>query len=121
MVSKSSVEAEYKSMSMTCAEITWMLQLLGELGISSSSPVPLHCDNQAAIYIASNTVFHERTKHLEIDFHFIRDKFKAGVVKPVHVGTKQQIADVLTKILPAKPHHLLLHKLGVSDFLTLPT
>ncbi|XP_070031713.1 secreted RxLR effector protein 161-like [Nicotiana tomentosiformis] len=74
IISLSSVEAEYKAMSKAAAEVTWISRLLGDFGVSCSSLVPLFCDNQAALHIARNHVFHERNKHIELDCHFVRHK-----------------------------------------------
>ncbi|KAL0416267.1 UNVERIFIED_CONTAM: Retrovirus-related Pol polyprotein from transposon RE2 [Sesamum latifolium] len=68
-VSQSSAEAEYQSMGSTVCELLWIGYILGEFGISLDSPIPFHCDNKAAIHITENLVFHERTKHLNIDCH----------------------------------------------------
>ncbi|XP_073119656.1 uncharacterized protein [Henckelia pumila] len=76
-VSRSSTEAEYRSMATTTCEITWLRGLLTDMGLTFSSPTPLHCDNQAALHIASNPLYHERTKHIEIDCHFIQERFGA--------------------------------------------
>jgi len=73
-VSKSSAEAEYRAMSQAAVEVTWLVRLLSELGVPQLQPVTLHCDNQSALQIAKNPVFHERTKHIEIDCHFTREK-----------------------------------------------
>ena len=74
VVSRSSVEFEYKAMTQSACEIMWIHQLLAEVGIKTSVPTKLWCDNQVALYIASNHVFHEQTKHIEIDCHFVREK-----------------------------------------------
>ena len=76
MISRSSTEVEYRSMTQTTCEIIWLKSLLTELGILVHIPMPMHCDNQVAIFIANNPVFHERTKHIEIDYHYIRDNYE---------------------------------------------
>ncbi|KAL8089718.1 hypothetical protein AgCh_039270 [Apium graveolens] len=81
-ISKSSAEAEYRAMASAAAEVTWVVCLLQELGVSGLKPVQLHCDNQSALHIARNPVFHERTKHIELDCHFTRDKVLEGMVSP---------------------------------------
>ena len=71
-ISKSSSEAEYRAMSQAATEITWLIRLLEELGVHNLKPVTLHCDNQPAIHIGKNPVFHEHTKHIDIDRHYSR-------------------------------------------------
>ncbi|GJZ89909.1 retrovirus-related pol polyprotein from transposon TNT 1-94 [Tanacetum coccineum] len=114
VVSRSSAETEYRAMAITCCEITWLTTLLKDLGLKDLHPVTLHCDNQAAIHIATNPVFHARTKHIEVDCHYVRDQVKDGQVKLVYLHTSQQLAAVFTKVLTTKQHHYLLNKLGVS-------
>ena len=115
VVSRSSAEAEFRAMALTCCEVTWLVRLLKDLGIKDLGPVELKCDNQAAIYIAANPVFHARTKHIEVDCHYVRDQVKSGAVKPSDVPSKAQVADVFTKDLPVDQHIMLLSKLAVAS------
>lgn len=69
------------------AEITWLTGLLEDLGVKVSRPVTLFYDNKAAIQIAGNPIFHERTKHIEIDCHFVTEKIKTGLITPCHVSS----------------------------------
>lgn len=79
-VSRSSAEAEYRTMADTCCEIQWLINLFHELGCPKMAPVTLYCDNKSALYIASNPVFHERTKHISIDCHLVREKLQQGLI-----------------------------------------
>lgn len=79
-ISLSSSEAEYRSMRRVCLELAWISCLLIEIGVPDITPIPLKCDNLAAIYIAKNPVFHERTKHIELDCHFVREKLQASLI-----------------------------------------
>ncbi|KAL2236839.1 UNVERIFIED_CONTAM: Retrovirus-related Pol polyprotein from transposon RE1 [Sesamum indicum] len=121
IVSRSTAEEEYHNMGSTVCELTWVVYLLMDFGISAPTPIPFFCDNQAALHIVNNPVFHERTKHLDIDCHIVRDKFKFGLINPVHVPGKAQLADFFTKSLPAPSFFLFLSKLGLVDFTPSPT
>ncbi|KAL0309364.1 UNVERIFIED_CONTAM: Retrovirus-related Pol polyprotein from transposon RE1 [Sesamum radiatum] len=105
--------AEYRSMGSTVCELLWIGYILAEFGISLDSPIPFYCDNKAAIHITENPVFHERTKHLDIDCHLVRDQFKRGFILPQHVSSQHQPADLFTKSLPASPFARLVSKLGM--------
>ncbi|BBG99703.1 Far-red impaired responsive family protein, partial [Prunus dulcis] len=77
-VSRSSTESEYRSLAHACAETTWLSYLLVELGVHLQFPITLHCDNLSATYLAANPVFHARTRHIELDYHFVREKVSLG-------------------------------------------
>ncbi|CAL9161167.1 unnamed protein product, partial [Musa hybrid cultivar] len=98
-VSKSSTESEYRAMFSACSEIVWLWELLGELGFPQIEPTPLHTDNTSAIQIINNPVFHERTKHIEVDCHSIHEAYDAHVISLLHITTDLQTDDVFTKAL----------------------
>lgn len=100
---------------MTVCEVIWVKQLLKELGLENLGSTPIFCDNKVALAIVANHVHHEKTKHVEIDCHFIRDKAIEGQISPTYVSTSSQVADVFTKILTTAQHQNLLHKLGVQS------
>ena len=115
VVSRSSSEAEYRAMAQTTCELVWLRNLLGEIGFPQSKPMKMWCDNQAAIYIATNPVFHERTKHIEVDCHFTREKLEDGTITTPHIRTENQLADVLTKALPGTRINSICNKLGMIN------
>ncbi|GJX52000.1 hypothetical protein Tco_0280369 [Tanacetum coccineum] len=114
-ISKSSSEAEYRALASVTSEVIWVLKVLKDLGYDNLLPVSLFCDSKPAIKIAANPVFHERTKHLEIDLHFVREKILKGVIKTVKVESADQIADILTKGLDTIQHNKLVHNLGMIN------
>ena len=96
-VSRSSTEAEYKALANGAAEAMWVESVLRELGVSRQRAPILWCDNLGATYLTANPVFHSRTKHIEIDFHFVRERVAAGALDVRFVSTDDQLADVFTK------------------------
>ncbi|XP_019176868.1 PREDICTED: uncharacterized protein LOC109172173 [Ipomoea nil] len=112
-VARSSTEAEYKALADVSAEVTWVVSLLRELGLHFSHPATLWCDNLGATYLCANPVFHARTKHVEIDYHFVRDKVASGDFVVNFVSTKDQLADIFTKPLTGPRFTLLRDKLNV--------
>lgn len=112
LVARSSAEAEYRGLANATAELLWIQSLLKELKVQHHSPVLL-CDNQSAVLIAHNPVLHSRTKHLELDIHFVREKVIAKSLTILHVPAAGQIADVLTKPLVAAQFNTFRSKLKV--------
>jgi len=88
IVSRSSSKAEYRALGAATCELQWLLYLLSDLHVTTVKLPVLYCDNQSAFDIAANPVFHERTKHLEIDCHLVRDKLQAGIMKLLPVSFK---------------------------------
>jgi hypothetical protein len=113
VVSRSSTEAEYRSLSITTAELFWIRMLFRELGVSLSIPPVLWCDNIGALSLASNPVFHARTKHIEVDYHFVREKVLNRDILIKFINTHDQVADVFTKGLPSARFLFLKVKLMV--------
>lgn len=102
-------------MSSAASEVTWLVRLLHELDVFIDKPITLFCDNQSAIFIGKNPVFHERTKHIDIDCHFTRDKVLEGLLQLSYLPTRNQLADLFTKIIPSEHFRQLLTKLGIYD------
>jgi hypothetical protein len=114
-VSRSSAESEYRALASVTCEIIWVLSILSCLNVKDLIPVSVFCDNSSAIQIATNPVFHEKTKHIEIDIHFIREKISAGLIKVVKVESAEQTVDILTKSLGVVQHDYLCSKLKMVD------
>ncbi|GJU02846.1 putative reverse transcriptase, RNA-dependent DNA polymerase, LTR copia-type gag-polypeptide [Tanacetum coccineum] len=104
-----------RAMASTVSEIIWVRWLLSELHVHNPLATPLFCDNQAARHIANNPVFHERTKHVEMDCYFARKRVESKEIIPMKISSKMQIADLLTKGLPAHQHQFLLGKIDITD------
>ncbi|KAF5442548.1 hypothetical protein F2P56_035193 [Juglans regia] len=99
IVARSSIEAEFKVVANATAEVIWLQHLCRDLGVHLKCPPLLYCDNMGAMYLSSNPVFHARTKHVEIDFHFVRNRVKKKSLRVAFISGKDQLADVLTKPL----------------------
>ena len=99
-VSRSSAEAEYRAVANGVAEATWLRQLLLELRATLRRATLVYCDNISAVYMSSNPVQHQRTKHIEIDLHFVRERVAISDLRVLHVPTASQYADIFTKGLP---------------------
>jgi len=99
IVSRSSPEAKYKALASTTCELQWLFYLLEDFHAQHAQPALLFYNNQSAIQIALNLVFHERTKHKKIDCHVVGEKIQHGVIKLLHISLKEQHANILTKAL----------------------
>ena len=102
----SSTEAEYVAASETLKECTWLDEILKVLKIDGIKH-KLHIDNESAIKLADHPIFHSKTKHIRVRYHFARELVKSGLIEVQHIGTKEQIADICTKILPRKQYEYL--------------
>jgi hypothetical protein len=99
-VSRSSAEAEYRGVANAVAEATLIRNLLLELHLPLRRSSFIYCDNVYAVYLSDNPVQHQRTKHIEIDIHFVREKVRIGHIRVLHVPSSLQCADIFTKGLP---------------------
>ncbi|GKA02395.1 ribonuclease H-like domain-containing protein [Tanacetum coccineum] len=94
------VEAEYRGVANAVVETCWLRNLLRELHTPLATATLVYCDNVSAVYLSSNPVQHQRTKHIEIDIHFVRDLVATGAIRVLHVPSRYQYADIFTKGLP---------------------
>ncbi|KAJ1695606.1 hypothetical protein LUZ63_012304 [Rhynchospora breviuscula] len=112
-VSRSSTEAEYRSLAVTTSEICWLTYLLTELRFQPTQKPTLWCDNLGATFLAANPVFHARTKHIELDFHFVREKVADKLINVQYICSADQLGDFFTKGLSKARFNLLRSKLNV--------
>ena len=113
-VSRSSTEAEYRGLSSLVAELLWICSLLSELQVQL--PVPLvYCGNVGAVLLAANPVLHSRSKHFELDLHFVRDHVAKGQIRISHIPADVQITDVLTKAISSTKFFHFRDKLSIAD------
>ena len=92
-------KAEYKGATMVACEVAWLEMLLCDLGVQVQRPIVIYCDNLSSIQLARNLVFHACTKHIEVHYHFIRDRVLDGDVDLTYVRTDEQVANIFTKAL----------------------
>jgi hypothetical protein len=99
--------------SSTAKDITWFPQVLKDVGHQQTTPTTLWCDNQIAVCLVWNPKYKQRTKHIDIKYHHIRDLQEAGVIDVTHISTKDQLADLFTKGLEAARFQYLVQSIGV--------
>jgi hypothetical protein len=115
VVSRSSAEAEYRAVANGVAEAAWLRQLLAELHSPLSRSTLVYCDNVSVVYLSTNPVQHQRTKHVEIDLHFVRDWVAVGDVRVLHVPATSQFANIFTKGLPSSTFAEFRSSLNISS------
>ena len=115
VLSQSTAESEYRAMTQSACEIIWLHYLLAKVGIKTSIPTKLRCDNQVARHIVSNPIFHERTKHIEIDCHFVREKIQLDLISTGYVKIEKQLGDIFEKALSGDRVSYLCNKLDMIN------
>ena len=115
VVARSSTEAEFRAMAHGICEGLWVKRVLSELRLYLEESISMFCDNKATISIAKNPVHHDRTKHIEIDRHFIKEKIDCSILKLFYIPTEQAAADILIKALPRNKFEELSSKLGMIN------
>ncbi|KAK2988104.1 hypothetical protein RJ640_023853 [Escallonia rubra] len=115
VVARSSAEAEFRGIALGVCEALWLRLILQDLGCVSKQPTKLYCNNKAACDIAHNPVQHDRTKHVEIDRFFIKEKLDEKIVELPHIRSEDQLADILTKAVSSRVFSKFLSKLGMWD------
>lgn len=109
----SSTEAEYKALTSAAKEAVWERRCLFDIGHEQLNPTVIHCDNQGAIALSNNPIYHSRTKHIAVYHHFIRDTVASKEIKLEYVNTLVNVADLLTKPLAAELHREHCSRLGI--------
>ena len=115
VVTLSTIEAEFVAATFCVCQCIWIRRVLENIGHSQSKCTTIMCDNSSTIKVSKNPVMHGRSKHIDVRFHFLRDLTKEEVVKSVHCGTNDQVADILTKPLKLEVFLKLREKLGVCE------
>lgn len=105
VVARSSAEIELCGMVHGVCELLWIKRILRDLGIGLTNPIKLSCDNQAVVKIENNPVHHDRTKHVAVDRHFIKDHLEKGTIELLLVPSKDQLIDILTKAVCGRVFH----------------
>jgi hypothetical protein len=117
-ISLSTTKVEYIVVATCCTQVLWMIQILADLEVKYTAPIPIHCDNTSALNLSKNPIFHSKTKHILIKYHFLREQVNNIVVFFHYIPSKDQIVDIFTKSLPKDQFEYLCQKLGVTPLST---
>ena len=112
-VTLSSREAKYRDVAVAACEVVWLKRILKDLGVPIKDLIPLYCDNMSSVYVARNSVFHACTKHIEVHYHFIRERVQVGDVDLQHIGMNLQTNDIFTHVLGADKLRQFMSDLGL--------
>jgi hypothetical protein len=112
-ISLSTTEVEYITVVTCCTQVLWMIQKLADLEVKCVAPIPIHRDNTSAISVSKNPIFHCKTKHVPIKYHFLREQVTNQVVQVHYITNIEQIVDIFTKPLAKTPFEYLRQKMGV--------
>jgi hypothetical protein len=114
-IAQSTTKAEYIATSDASKEVVWLRKLVSWLFDDKLEAMMVHCDNQNCIKLTENPIFHDRSKHIDMKYHFIRDMVQRKIVKLQYIATSEQVVDILTKPLPLRQFVQLRGKLGVAE------
>lgn len=113
-MSRSSAESEYRALTNLSTDVVWLKAVCDEIGLSIAGTPKLWCDNTSAIALAANSIFHGRTKHIEVDVHYIRKKVLEKIVEVGHVPSEEQVAELFTKPLRENMFLMLRDRLKIK-------
>jgi hypothetical protein len=114
-IALSSTEAEYRGAAIAACDVVWLQKLLSDLGQLVDAPVVIYCDNISSILLANNLVYHAKTKHIEVHYHFIREKVPEKKIDLIHVNAEDQVANIFTKALGTNKLRKFRKMLGVLE------
>lgn len=109
----STTEVEYIASSVACREAVWLQKLLAGLFNLELEPTLIHCDNQSCVKLSDNPVFHDKSKHIEIKYHYIQDMVQRGSMELHYISTDEKIENILTKPMSRVKYEYFRHKLGM--------
>lgn len=115
VVSLSTTEAEFISTALCACQCIWLRRILVTLGFSQSGCSTIYCDNNSAIKLSKNPVFHGRSKHIDVRYHFLRDLVRDGKIELIHCGTEEQVSDIMTKPLKVEAFVKFSKELGMCS------